>query len=243
MGLPAGIPVRARSGSLRVLTYNIQFCRGVDRVIDPVRIAAVIASFDPDVVALQEVDVGCARSGHRDQVELLGTALGMQVAFGTALPLGTGQSGNATLSRLPIVRTHRITLPVRRSVHEPRCALVTRVGWHGCEVDIINIHLSDRSATDRLAQAELVIRSTGDVPTVVCGDLNCTPWSEPFRTLARRLRPVASPRSWPSPLPVIALDHILVRGLAAVRAGLWRGPGVRRASDHLPVFAELTMHL
>jgi endonuclease/exonuclease/phosphatase family metal-dependent hydrolase len=46
--------------------------------------------------------------------------------------------------------------------------------------------------------------------------------------------------SWPSPLPLMPLDHILINGdLAVIRSGLWRGPGVRIASDHAPVFAEI----
>jgi endonuclease/exonuclease/phosphatase family metal-dependent hydrolase len=225
---------------LRILTYNVQFCRGVDRAVDISRIAGAIAPFEPDVLALQEVDIQCARSGTCDQAQRLGEALGMEVMFGAALPLGTGRSGNATLTRLPVLATRQIRLPVAVASHEPRCALVTRFGWRGLEVDVINTHLSDRSAGDRLAQAEELLRAIGEDPTVVCGDLNCTPWSRPFRRLARHLRPVASPRSWPSPLPIIPLDHILIRGdLSVVRSGLWRGPGVRRASDHLPVFAEL----
>ena len=225
---------------LRVLTYNVQFCRGIDRAVDIPRIAAAIAPFDPDVLALQEVDVDCARSGMCDQAQRLAELLGLHVTFGPTIERGNERIGNATLTRLPVLATRQVRLPVSLPDHEPRCALVTRHTWRDLELDLINTHFSDRSARDRQAQAEEVLRAIGEDPTVVCGDLNCTPWSRPFRTLARRLRPVASPRTWPSPLPLIPLDHILIRGdLTVLRSGLWRGPGVRRASDHLPVFAEL----
>lgn len=134
------------------------------------------------------------------------SALGLHVTFGPTIERGTERYGNATLTRLPIVGTRELRLPRRTPAHEPRCALVTRLVWADRELDMVNTHHSVRYG-ERQAQAEALLRGVGEGPTVVCGDLNCTPWSRPFRTLARRLRPVASPRSWPSPLPLMPLDH------------------------------------
>ena len=53
------------------MTYNVHACRGRDRQWSPQRIADVIASAEPDIVALQELDVGRARSGGADQAEMI----------------------------------------------------------------------------------------------------------------------------------------------------------------------------
>jgi endonuclease/exonuclease/phosphatase family metal-dependent hydrolase len=80
-----------------------------------------------------------------------------------------------------------------------------------------------------------------DAPIIVAGDLNCTPWSQPYRALRGRLRRAASPRSWPAAMPIVPLDHILFRGaLRVVHAGVWRTPEMWRASDHAPVLAVLS---
>jgi endonuclease/exonuclease/phosphatase family metal-dependent hydrolase len=227
--------------SLRVLTYNIQFGRGIDRAIDLDRLAAAIRPFDPDVLALQEVDIDRARSGFRDQAQYLADQLGLTLEFAAAIQEGSERCGNATLTRLPIVRTRQVRLSRRTPASEPRCALVTRLAWGDTELDMVNTHLTDAlCSAERQTQVNELLQAIGADRTILCGDLNCTPWSRPFRTLARQLRPIASPLSWPAPLPVIPLDHIFIRGdLHVVRSGLWRGPGARRASDHVPVFAEL----
>ena len=79
-----------RMRRLRVMTYNIHRGRGVDRRIDLGRIADVVASFEPDVVALQEVDIGRKRSGRVDQAGELGKRLGMEVVFCPCIEWGDG---------------------------------------------------------------------------------------------------------------------------------------------------------
>ena len=226
---------------LRVMTYNIRGARGSDNRIDLDRIAGVIAPFGADIVALQEVDVNRARSGRIDQAHQLGQRLGMTVQFGPTVESGTERYGIATLTRLPILASRQLRLP-RRELREPRCALVTRLDWRGTELDMINTHLSTQMSErgEQLAALLAALGADHAPETILAGDFNCTPWSRPFRQLCGDLRSVASPRSWPAQLPVVPIDHILVRGrLRVVRSGRWRGPGVRRASDHVPVVAEL----
>ena len=53
--------------TVRLMTYNVHRCVGVDRKLDIDRVADVIAACRPDVVALQELDVGRARTRGVDQ--------------------------------------------------------------------------------------------------------------------------------------------------------------------------------
>jgi endonuclease/exonuclease/phosphatase family metal-dependent hydrolase len=228
---------------LRVLTYNIHGGLGTDRRLDLARIASVIAAADPDIVALQEVDARRARSGGVDQAAWLGEQLRMEVRFGPTIERGSEAYGIATLTRLPIVDTRQVCLPWRESNprSEPRCALVTRLSWPvpTRSIDMVNTHLSVRFG-ERRGQVAKLLEDLGAETMIVAGDFNCTPWSRPYRTLCGHLKCAASPRSWPSALPVVPLDHILFRGaLRVVRSGVFHAVGMRSASDHAPVLAEL----
>ncbi len=237
---------RVRVSRIRVMTYNIHRGVGVDRQLDLERIADVIAAYAPDVLALQEVDVRKRRSGMVDQASFFAARLDLELRFGPTIEDPDGERyGIATLTRLPVRDTRQVCLPWRESNprSEPRCALVTRLEWDGITLDMVNTHLSVRLG-ERQGQVATLLDSLGEpgVPLVLAGDFNCTPWSKPYRTLRGGLRCAASPRSWPSPLPVVPLDHILVRGpLRVVHGGVWRGAGARTASDHLPVVAELEL--
>lgn len=230
---------------LRVMTYNIRNGRGRDDRVDLDRIAGVIAAYAPDVVALQEVDAGRARSGGVDQTAYLADQLAMSAAFAVTIDDGAGERyGLATLTRLPLLGSRQIALPAQpiRRRSEPRCALVTRLCWPGPghELDVVNTHLSVL-AGERPAQIAALATCLAADEVIVVGDFNCTPWSGAFRTLARALVPVTRRvRSWPARLPLVPIDHILYRGpLHVVRAGAWTAGAARDASDHLPVVAEL----
>jgi endonuclease/exonuclease/phosphatase family metal-dependent hydrolase len=229
--------------ALRVMSYNIRHAQGVDGRIDLARIARVIRSFDPDVVGLQEVDVGRARSNAVDQPFELAAQLGMEASFAPCIEHGCERYGIATLTRLPVIETRQVKLPGgshRRS--EPRCALVTRLAWptRSGRLALINTHLSTVFG-ERPAQLAALAASIEADEAIVLGDFNCTPWSRPFRALCGDLRRATrGARSWPSRMPFAPIDHILVRGpLTVVRAGAWTSGGARDASDHLPVIAEL----
>lgn len=226
---------------LRVMTYNMHGGRGTDNRYDLGRVADVIASFAPDVVALQEVDVGRVRSGAVDQAEELGRRLGMDAHFAPAIERGAERYGIATLSRLPMRSARKIFLPVSRHLRsEPRCALTTRHEWNGGELELINTHLSTLFRERPRQMAAIAAAYAGEA-LVIAGDFNCTPLSPAYRLLHRGLRSATwFARTWPSIAPLFPIDHILFRGrLALVRGGAWTDGPARRASDHLPVIAEL----
>ena len=92
---------------LRIATYNIHRCRGLDRRVIPSRIAAVIADIDADVVALQEViGSNATNPGHAEE---LGALLGMGWVMAPARHLRGHLFGNVVLSRLPIRGTANTT--------------------------------------------------------------------------------------------------------------------------------------
>lgn len=232
---------------IRMLTYNVHSCRGTDGRVDPARVAEVIARCKPDIVALQEVDVGRARSGGVDQAQMLAAHLRMGTHFHPALHLEEEKYGDAILTALPARLARAGPLP---SIGEPRGAIWVSVDIGGVELQVINTHLGLRRR-ERIAQVAALLgpgwlgsAECRDKPTVLAGDFNAVPFSLPYRSLARHWRDVqvlACPRpktTFPSRFPVLRLDHIFVgEGIETVGAEVHSDMLTRTASDHLPLTA------
>ena len=125
--------------TIRVATYNIHRCRGLDGRTNPARIAEVIRAIEPDVIALQEVIGAGPNSG--GQAEELGALLGMGWVMAPTRHLRGSLFGNVVLSRFPI--RHHSQHDLSWKTREGRCAQrvdlamdddtlpVQRAPWHG----------------------------------------------------------------------------------------------------------------
>lgn len=235
---------------LTVMTYNVHSCTGTDGRTDPHRVAGVIESQAPDVIALQELDSGLVRTGLVDQAMVLAEWLEMDYHFHPSIHLEAGQYGNAVLSPHP-VRVFRAgelpTLP-RRGIREKRGAIWIKMDVRGREVQVFNTHLG-LNRHERLAQAtalagpEWLGHPECKGPVVFCGDINVTGWSEVYRIFSRALVDTHGRwgrATWPSRLPIMRLDYIFATPDVEVRdAFVPRDKAVRRASDHLPAVSVL----
>lgn len=229
------------------MTYNIHSGRGWDlrehKAATPrkvAEIAEVIASAAPDVVALQEVDIGHPPGGVDDQARQLAERLGMDLRVIASITGGVRRDyGIATLSRLPVLESREIAMPQREHT-ESRSALVTRHAWNGGELVVVNAHLS-MVFRDRPGQVAALATALAGDAMVVAGDFNMTPLSPAYRMLRRGFHSATRfARTWPAPAAIWPIDHILFRGpLRLVSGQAWTGGGAKRASDHLPVVAEL----
>jgi endonuclease/exonuclease/phosphatase family metal-dependent hydrolase len=248
-------PSAARAGgrTIRLMTYNVHSCVGMDGKLSPGRIARVIARHAPDVVALQELDVRRRRTGGEHQAEALARRLWMSFHFHPALARAEEEYGDAILSRLPMRLVRAGALPGPPGV-EPRGALWAAVEAGGQEVQVIATHLGLLPG-ERLRQAEALLgpawlgAAAARGPVVLCGDFNALPGSPVCRRIVERLRDAQlelagrPPRgTWFGRWPVGRIDHVFI------------GPGLRvadvvvpateldkTASDHLPVVVELTL--
>jgi endonuclease/exonuclease/phosphatase family metal-dependent hydrolase len=151
--------------SMRLLQWNIQWCRGMDGVVDPERIARVAREqFDPDVCCFQEVAVNfpaLAGSTGEDQVQRLGAAFPGYAAhygWGVDVPDENGarrRFGNLVLSRLPVrqVLRHLLPWPAHDSVPSmPRVALEAVIEAPWGTVRVTTTHLEYYSDIQRAAQ-------------------------------------------------------------------------------------------
>ena len=241
----------------RLLTYNVHRCVGTDRKLDVGRVAEVIAAQAPDIVALQEVDVGRARTGGVDQAERLAQRLGMSFRFNAALKVEAELYGDALLTTYPehLVKAGPLPGDPRIPRLEPRGALWVAVQIGGVELQVINTHLGlvpreQRDQAQALAgKAWLGARACRD-PVMLVGDLNATALAMAYRILAARLRESrgAAPfarwvPTFPSRMPVLAIDHVFVSPgveIQSVRTPL--DDLSRRASDHLPLVVDFRLN-
>lgn len=226
---------------LRVATYNVHRCVGTDRRRSETRIAEVIASLDADVVGLQEVDANRARSGRINQAQLIAEQLRWNFLFQPAMGNAEEQYGIAILSRYPLRLDRAVHLPGRGAWYcrETRVALSAEVESELGALRVINTHFGLARA-ERLEQAESLHGFTADLPTVLLGDFNSLPRGGPHRSLTSAWRDIGSHRTFPTLLPLAAVDHIFVNAeLQPIDLRVHRSSVARVASDHYPLVADL----
>jgi endonuclease/exonuclease/phosphatase family metal-dependent hydrolase len=237
-----------RHATVRVATYNIHRCRGIDRRVIPSRIAEVLRGIDADVIALQEV-VG-AGPGGAGQAEEIGAALGMGWVMASVRHLRKHLFGNVVMSRFPIVHHSQYDLSWRTC--EPRgCQRADLDLGEGRRMHIYNVHLGTavlerRYQAPRLASFVHDRRVAG--PKIILGDFNEWTRGLATRTLSSLFESIdiqahlRRRRTYPGFFPVLHLDHIYYEGRVEVRSvELPRGRKALMASDHLPLVANLSI--
>ena len=154
---------------MKLITWNVQWCRGVDGNVDPARIVAEakrIADFD--VLCLQEIadnfpDPHLGGSRGEDQFDVIAGLLpGYTPIAGVAVdqPSPNGRRrrfGNMILSRLPVKQVYRHLLPYPCDPGVPgmpRIAVEAIVASSKSELRVITTHLEYYSAVQRMAQVD-----------------------------------------------------------------------------------------
>lgn len=235
---PGGTAAGAgQATTLRILAYNTHHSAGNDEVLDVERIAAVIRALDPDLVALQEIDNGVARTNGVDQAAELGRLTGMGAVFGPFMEYQGGQYGMALLSDLPFVNPTNHELP---EGPEPRSSLTIRVQLpDGGELVFAGIHFY-RTADDRMAQARrlLHILEPEEAPVILAGDFNSTPDSDVMAFIGESFfipDKGADHLTFSSDDPQREIDFIVYRPAGRFRVVESRVIDEPVASDHRPV--------
>lgn len=235
----------------RLLTYNVHRCVGTDRRLDVGRIADVIASERPDIVCLQELDVGRARTNGVDQAAELASILGMSARFHPAMRIEGEEYGDAILTNLPEKLIKADSLPSVAGIPglEPRGAVWTMIDVDGVPLNLINTHFGLVPREQR--RQALVLASDlwlggCNGPTILAGDFNATSITRPYGTLTRKLndaqREIAlkpSIKTFPSSFAAIRIDHIFVSAEIKVKSmHTGTSPLAKIASDHLPLVMD-----
>ena len=228
--------------SLKILSYNIKHGRGMDGKVDLPRIAKVVRSLSPDLVALQEIDRNCTRSGSIDLTAELGAMLGMEGRFGKFMDYQGGEYGMAVLSKFPIL-SHRVHILPRGA--EPRCALEVHFnpgkGWE--DIRLFGIHHDWTKENLRLSQCEALLKQIGKKtgPVILAGDFNAGRQSQSVGLLLDsgfQILTNSQTNTFPSDNPKVEIDFIMSKGLSFTRF-THKVVGEKMASDHRPILVEL----
>lgn len=243
----------AEDKSLRILCYNIHYGQGNDGVYDIERLAAVIKAVDPDLVALQEVDVVVRRSGKVHQAKKLGELTGLKVHYGPTQHYEGGLFGNAILTKLPVSEVLIHPLPYTEATPElttyPRGFVAVTVEIPGVKpFRFVSTHFQHNVEEDRVAQAtavnELLAAEDDALSTILAGDMNATPESEPMKVLLSKWTNAtdepAAP-TVPSKESTSRIDYILFRSGDPFAVKEAKVIPEAMASDHRPVFAVLEL--
>jgi endonuclease/exonuclease/phosphatase family metal-dependent hydrolase len=225
------------------VSYNIHQCVGMDGRCDVTRIARILGDLDTQLIGLQEVGTDPQGTARSSQMEYLSRSTGLHAIPGITLMRQAGPYGNVLLTGWRVLRSRLIDLSVPG--REPRGAIDAELDIAGQTVRVVVTHLGLK-ASERRYQVRRLLEALSQGQqrfVVLLGDIN--EWilrSRPLRWFYHRFGNPPAPRTFPSRLPLFALDRVWVlprEALLDVRAQTTAL--TRVASDHLPVRAVIAV--
>lgn len=237
------------TNQIRIATYNIHKCVGIDRKFSPERIAEVLQEIEADVVALQEVLSHRNAYKREHQAEFIAEELGMQFYLGENRKIKEGLYGNVILTKLPVKHSENFDISIKR--REPRGCLLAEIKLNEHQtLHFFNVHLGTsfferRKQVHQLFNKDVLDNKKFAGKRIIAGDFN--EWTRGlttqifkanFQTVDAKLD-LGVTRTFPGILPIFHLDHIYFdRKFKLINAFLHRSKTALLASDHLPIVAD-----
>lgn len=236
---------------MRIMSYNIQvgWGKGLEAVCD------LIKKYDPDVVAIQEVDRDRKRTGFVDQFQTLKDLLGMHGGYacsysGPASEGENAQYGHAIFAKYPVA-VEKVHVLANRDYNlpgeeawftEPRACLQSVING----IRFFSLHFSTVDDIQAMQAAQLaeIIKANSDLPVISLGDFNNDYYSEalkPLTFLKNGLEEIEPALSYPNgSRAVSAIDHILLSDHFEVLGAqvVVENEGI---SDHNPVICDIRL--
>ena len=222
---------------MRIMSYNIHICKGMDKALDIERTANVIKGVNPDFVGLQEVDSVAKRSDFVFQAKELGRLTGMHYYFAPAKEhKNGGLYGIAALVKEKPLSFRYIPLPGEEEV---RTFLILEYD----DYLLCNTHFSLRSVS-RKESIEIIRKTLAEYgkPAILTGDFNMSPISEETQQMLVDWEVLSDTTkfTFPSKGPRRAIDYIWGYGkdnkYEVVKYEVLNEP---ITSDHQPLYADI----
>jgi endonuclease/exonuclease/phosphatase family metal-dependent hydrolase len=238
----------AEPSTIRIVTYNVHKCRGLDRKVRPDRILKILKDIDADIIALQEVLSIPKLTREDDQASYFAEELSLNYCVGENRKLKGGAYGNVILSRLPILQNRNYDISVRW--REQRGCVRADLAWDETLLHVFNVHfgtdfLERRFQVRKLIDTKILHNEELKGQRLVLGDFNEWTRGLTSQMLSSNLNSVdlkkylKRSRTYPGVLPVLHLDHIYFdQGLTLKNLKLYKSRTAMIASDHLPLIAE-----
>ncbi|MFM2100794.1 MAG: hypothetical protein RLZZ366_2333 [Pseudomonadota bacterium] len=226
---------------IKLASYNIRKAIGTDRLRRPERILDVINEIAPDAITLQEADRRFRTRKSALCPDLIASYTDMVPVRLNLRPDSIGWHGNAILVHSSAsVKSHAV---IELPTLEPRGAVLADIEIRGQKLRIVGMHL-DLSGFWRRKQIRAIFAAIAErppLPTVLMGDLNeWSPHGGCFVEFAHDWHVAPTGPSFHAQRPIAKLDRIIVdRDIHIHHSGTHHSVKAKRASDHLPVWAEL----
>lgn len=226
---------------MKIASYNIRKCVGLDRRRDPLRVLSVLNDLSPDLAALQEVDLRLGRRPSSLPIDQIERLTGMRpLDFGFSGP-SLGWHGNALLVRPDIAVTdiEFLNLPGL----EPRGAVIADIlngVFPPVRLAMVHLGLLRKSRKRQIAYIQDAMTDRPVRSTILTGDFNEWSQTNGLGELAKEYNILAPGNSYHAARPVAKLDRFaLSKDLRVMDAGVVDKHRARRASDHLPIWVEI----
>jgi endonuclease/exonuclease/phosphatase family metal-dependent hydrolase len=226
-----------KQNSVKILSYNVRNCLGMDNVTDYQRIANVIRRVSPDIVALQELDSATQRSQGVVVLDRLALLTDMNKTYSASISYQGGKYGIGMLTKEKPISWKVVALPGRE---EKRSLLIVELK----EFYVCCTHLS-LTEEDRIASVEIIIEALKNLskPIFIAGDFNAISSSTEIKKMENNFVMLNNPEvpTIPSNMPQKCIDYIFLTKITAssflVRQAIVEKEPV--ASDHLPVWVDI----
>lgn len=236
---PNDLHLEAFSDTVRILTYNVRNCRGLDDSVDYQRIADIILRIDADIVALQELDSATTRSNHVAVLTELAKLTGLHATYSASIDYQGGKYGIGTLSKKRPLSVEKIALP---GTEERRSVLIMEMGNYY----LANTHFS-LTESDRLKSLYVINQAVSDLskPVFLAGDINAVPESELLARFGLEWFILNDPLvpTIPANNPNKCIDFIFLRKSNGLKHTVLttKVEAEPVASDHLPVWVDVVI--
>jgi endonuclease/exonuclease/phosphatase family metal-dependent hydrolase len=234
---PINKSIEKKHSTVKLLSYNVRNCRGMDDITDYKRIANIINRVSPDIVALQELDSATQRSNGIVALNELSSRTNMYKTYGATIAYQGGKYGIGILTKVKPIKWKVIALPGRE---ERRGLLIVELK----DFTICCTHLS-LNADDRAASVDIINEALKGIskPIFLAGDFNSVPRSEVVKNFENKWSMLNNPElpTIPSNNPQRCIDYIFAAKFTGntfqTKQTIVEHEPL--ASDHLPVWVEV----
>jgi len=228
-----------QKNTVKILSYNVRNCKGLDNVIDYSRVATIISRINADFVAIQELDSVTERNNKVDALNELAKRTQMFPSYRASISYQGGKYGIGILTREKPIRTESCSLPGKE---EKRSLLIVEMK----DYVICCTHLS-LTREDRISSVEIITQMTAKYskPVFLAGDMNAEPNSVEINNLSKNWTILSNPAQFtiPADRPDKCIDFIMLKNNDKIQVKVVNGKVENEpvASDHLPVWTEVVV--
>jgi len=252
------IPLRAQTDfpestyvDLTIVTYNINHGEGVDGLYSSIRIARTLEQYDPDLIALQDVDMSTNRVNQDLQIEIIAKHLEMFYLFGKTVDYIGGEYGNAILSKYPIISSQNSDISPYNAPEKRRLLRATidlgfkTLKFYSTKFGIMDDEIIYNS--ERIGK--FINRMEPDYPVIFGGDFGVKPYSLLLKDLMNNMIDLGTrfnnqSTTYPTRIMSRRLDYILINKYVEPMEYLIPVDSLSTiSSDHLPVVAKVRISL